>query len=452
MVCIYLIIVIVDINRLVKISKDNYGETMVTSGFVNNVNKLASVPFRINLEVLKLIEEMLEIKSEKYKDILLFDVHEWTDVEKKIDRESGKERKLTVEEQKEVQEHNSKYFQQMQIINIARTYAYLDEFYLPVNVDWRGRVYTLPSYLTYQGTDLAKSLINFANPDLITDDRISHLKRYGANLYGNDKASLDYRSNWVDSHSSKITALDLDFIVKADEPFCFLAFAIEYKNWLNRKETVYTANVVKERINPELRKKELRISIASIEGIKEFSHLPIYLDATCNGIQHLAALSKDKNIAPLVNLTKSNSDDSPQDIYSYVIPFVEAELKDLAIKDKENEIFKDFKLRRTLIKKPIMTIPYSVTIYGIAEYLESEFRVVEKGKGKNKKVVYITDQGLELTKKNIFKLASVIYKTFFYLFPKFFCKKIKRNSSIYQFFRKWYLLDYSNWHFNRTKL
>jgi len=88
-------------------------------------------------------------------------------------------------------------------------------------------VYTLPSYLTYQGTDLAKSLINFANPDLITDDRISHLKRYGANLYGNDKASLDYRSNWVDSHSSKITALDLDFIVKADEPFCFLAFAIE---------------------------------------------------------------------------------------------------------------------------------------------------------------------------------------------------------------------------------
>jgi len=99
-----------------------------------------------------------------------------------------------------------------------------------------------------------------------------------------------------------------------------------------------------------------------------------------------------------------------------------------------------------------MTIPYSVTIYGIAEYLESEFRVVEKGKGKNKKVVYITDQGLELTKKNIFKLASVIYKTFFYLFPKFFCKKIKRNSSIYQFFRKWYLLDYSNWHFNRTKL
>jgi DNA-directed RNA polymerase len=221
----------------------------------------------------------------------------------------------------------------------------------------------------------------------------------------------------------------MDFIMKADEPFCFLAFSVEYKNWLNKKEKYYTINISKEKIDPQKSKKELMLNIIENERVKEFSHLPIYLDATCNGIQHLAALSKDSHVAPLVNLTKSNYDDSPKDIYSYVIPFVEAELRDLAMKDEDNKILKNFKLTRSMIKKPIMTIPYSVTTYGIAEYLENEFFkkafINEKGKivksniNNNDKIkeIFIYKDGTHFTRKNIFNIASIIHKTFFKIFP-----------------------------------
>lgn len=106
---------------------------------------------------------------------------------------TGKERKLTLDEQKEVQEHNSQHSRHTRVINIAGTHAYLDKFILPINADWRGRIYTLPANLTYQGTDLAKSLINFAHPDPISDDKLYHFKRYGANFYGIDKTSLNNR-------------------------------------------------------------------------------------------------------------------------------------------------------------------------------------------------------------------------------------------------------------------
>jgi predicted transcriptional regulator len=61
-----------------------------------------------------------------------------------------------------------------------------------------------------------------------------------------------------------------------------------------------------------------------------------------------------------------------------------------------------------------MIIPYPVTVYRIAEYLENEFKIVEKGKEKNKTVICVTDQGLELTKKFsnwllLFKKLSLNY-------------------------------------------
>ena len=34
-------------------------------------------------------------------------------------------------------------------------------FYLPVYADFRGRIYTLSNYLSYEGNDLARSLILF---------------------------------------------------------------------------------------------------------------------------------------------------------------------------------------------------------------------------------------------------------------------------------------------------
>jgi hypothetical protein len=384
---------------LIKKSKDNYGKTIVSPFFVEQINRLASVPLKINIKVLIEIESMLKNKS----NLLLHEVHELT----------GKEG-LKPEQLKIVQAHNSKFAQQMQIINIARTFACLNEFYLPVNADWRGRIYTIPSYLTYQGTDLAKSLIEFARPCEMTSESLVHLKRYGANLAGNDKMSLIERIRWVDEHVQEIIKVDHRVIETKPEPFCFLAFSLEMRKWINKGEASYSFSFNKEKVSPTSKKKVIKIELIENKGeLNTQSHLPIFLDATCNGLQHLAALGRDLNVAYLVNMTESSATDNPQDIYSYVIPSIEEQLKAIAESNQEHDVLKNIKFTRAMVKKSIMTIPYSITAYGIADYLE-EFFKVEKINGKT---VFIAENGVVLTKKNLFAMAQIIHKTFFNLFP-----------------------------------
>ncbi len=66
------------------------------------------------------------------------------------------------------------------------------------------------------------------------------------------------------------------------------------------------------------------------------THLPIYIDATCNGLQHLASMSSEANLAKLVNLTRSTYLDSPQDIYTEMCKLIEKEIKTL-VKLKVND-------------------------------------------------------------------------------------------------------------------
>ena len=44
---------------------------------------------------------------------------------------------------------------------------------------------------------------------------------------------------------------------------------------------------------------------------------PIFLDATCNGIQHLAAILQDIELGTQVNLLPNNKD-NPEDFYSKI--------------------------------------------------------------------------------------------------------------------------------------
>lgn len=82
---------------LIKKSNENYGETMVSPYFAEQLNKIASVPFKINLQVLSYVEKLLENKS----DLLYHGFHPLTDKSNKTDAEN-----------QAVLSHNSKYLQQ----------------------------------------------------------------------------------------------------------------------------------------------------------------------------------------------------------------------------------------------------------------------------------------------------------------------------------------------------
>ena len=57
------------------------------------------------------------------------------------------------------------------------------------------------------------------------------------------------------------------------------------------------------------------------------SGLPIHLDASCNGFQHMSALLRNKKLAKSVNLL-NNDDNKKGDLYQKVIDSAKNELKD----------------------------------------------------------------------------------------------------------------------------
>ena len=72
-----------------------------------------------------------------------------------------------------------------------------DRFYLPHNVDFRGRAYPIPPHLNHVGDDLSRGLLKFADSSPLGARGLRWLKIHLANLYGFDKASFDEREKWV---------------------------------------------------------------------------------------------------------------------------------------------------------------------------------------------------------------------------------------------------------------
>jgi len=80
---------------------------------------------------------------------------------------------------------------------------------------------------------------------------------------------------------------------KAKDKLLFLAFCIEYKRY-----------------------NEFLVN----EDIIEFkTYLPIQLDATCNGFQHMALLSNESTLFEELNLVKSKQGNKPKDFYNFLL-------------------------------------------------------------------------------------------------------------------------------------
>jgi DNA-directed RNA polymerase len=98
---------------------------------------------------------------------------------------------------------------------------------------------------------------------------------------------------------------------------------------------------------------------------------PILFDASCSGIQHIASLTLEKELASNVNVYSDSlnpTDEIPQDFYTYAL----GKIIDKLSKSDINK-FKDIKLSRKIIKKSVMTIPYNISMAGIGEHLMEHF-------------------------------------------------------------------------------
>jgi hypothetical protein len=322
-----------DDNNVIKGKFDQRYKTEGSDNFYQSIDYLNSIKFKINIPMLNFVlgewnkENSIFFKGyNKYKEI--FDE----------DNNIIKNNKI---------KHNALYHLYFNIINIASLFRN-QVLYLPVFADFRGRLYTLANYLSYQGNDLARSLLLFDKKEILTEKGVECLNVYFSNLGGYDKISWNDRLNYSDKLSNDFKNIVLsndegklnDLIKDLSEPFQFFSIGLAKLNYLHCKD----------------------------KNINCIINNPILFDASCSGIQHISALTLDKELAKNSNLITDKIDPNtelPEDFYIFALNKIRDKLKNSHL-----EILRNIKLNRNIIKKSVMTIPYNISMTGIGDQIE----------------------------------------------------------------------------------
>ena len=246
----------------------------------------------------------------------------------------------------------SQILQFLRTINMAKKFEKYDQIYFPYQADFRGRKYTVSSFLTPQGTEYAKALLVFSKGlPIETEEQKEWLAIHGANCAGVDKVSFSERIKWVDENEEHILksaelGLDYDWWTQFDDAWLFYGFCLEW-------------------------------AVLKRKGKKVLSYIPIALDGSNNGLQHYSAMLRCPIGGKATNLT---NEEIPQDIYQEVADVVLREVNRFA--DAEDPIAKVWKksnlINRKLTKRPVMVVPYGGTRFScmnyVEEYVEDQLR------------------------------------------------------------------------------
>lgn len=216
-------------------------------------------------------------------------------------------------------------------------------FYFPHMLDFRGRMYPIPNFLQPQGNDLARGLLTFAKGVEVGEEGGAWLAVHLANHFGVDKVSYEERCDWVEANEDLWRSIAADplrdrrWITMTGKKHHWQALAAVFE-WVRYLD----------------------------EGPTMVSSLPIHVDGTCNGIQHLAAMMRDEETAAAVNLIPS---DTPRDIYQDVADKLQARLEGITeagggpaqMADLWLSNFPDRHIPRSFTKTPVMVLPYGAT-------------------------------------------------------------------------------------------
>lgn len=158
--------------------------------------------------------------------------------------------------------------------------AHCERFYFPVFLDFRGRLYQRAGLLNYTNApDYARGLLEFADGEVLNEDGKNWLRWHVAQMWGHKKGNkknlphlpytpLGEGAAWVEDAEDWPRDIEALRWQDAKHPAQFLAARLALRD--------------------------------ASEGRPV--HLPVRVDATCSGLQHLALLTADTELAPLVNL------------------------------------------------------------------------------------------------------------------------------------------------------
>lgn len=354
---------------LIRSSKISMPNSLFDPSFLENsepiraLNKIQSVPYRINKNNLIRLKNDLKLPTKpeipdgfsqwgkdwaNYKeDIKIFEKFGGYEPEKpSIEPEKHEEFVTYLSKKKKYISDLGKYNTNSLSVKIAEDLVDEKCIYFPHNFDYRGRMYPIPIGLSPQGNDVSKGLLEFYEPTQLTQEGIAECVAYLASAYGYDKESWEkrYKLGLELMQNPNTSYKD------AEEPYVFAQV------W----DLIWKIN------SGDL---ESRIAIA--------------IDGSCNGIQHMSAITLDKNGGKNVNLC---SETERFDIYQIIARksveiMVErwGELKSFAmLDDKEErelellpeliEVMQGDKSRK-IAKRPVMINPYGGSFTGYKSYV-----------------------------------------------------------------------------------
>mmetsp|Transcript_21755 Transcript_21755/g.47275 ORF Transcript_21755/g.47275 Transcript_21755/m.47275 type:complete len:1265 (+) Transcript_21755:177-3971(+) len=324
---------------------------------------LGDIPSQVNFEVPPLPEAL---EYQDYKTLGDFEKKVQLDAYLKYKDKLSKHNRF---KQKNMDLHSLRCSAMLKL-NQAKKFRDFEEVFFPYNVDFRGRAYPVPPHLSIVGSDLCRALLMFAHSKPLGKNGLYWLKVHLANLAGADKMSFDGRAQFADDNMDNIRAAvnesfgGNDWWKKFDDPFQGLATCHEIVQ-----------------------------AIDSGDPENYMCSLPVHMDGSCNGLQHYAALGRDRGGGKAVNLCVA---DKPQDVYIGVmhevvrrvaldaeemIPFDENKSdltggeKDLMKKIKSARLVSGL-IDRGVVKRTVMTSVYGVTYIGaknqISEKIEEK--------------------------------------------------------------------------------
>ncbi|KAG5325368.1 RPOM protein, partial [Pseudoatta argentina] len=305
------------------------------------LNQLGSIPWKINIPMLDILIQIFRDGGSKELNVPQPStvIPSSTDIKASETNKSPKEiSKLLFQFKRMKNEMHSLWCDCLYKLSLANHFR--DKvFWMPHNLDFRGRAYPVPPHLTHLSSDLGRSILMFAQGKPLGSDGLDWLKIHAINMSGLKKREPMYKrlefaneilDLIVDSARNPLTGKM--WWTKADEPWQTLAACKEIDNALQ---------------SPNVKKYICR--------------LPIHQDGSCNGLQHYAALGRDLIGAKSVNLYPS---DRPQDVYSVVARMVDEYRKsDADAGDKIAQALEGH-ISRKVMKQTVMTTVYGVTKFG----------------------------------------------------------------------------------------
>lgn len=395
------------------------------------INKLQATAWKVNSSMLDLIQdvvdgniidphtELLPIKS-LIGGLPTTDTAQWYDYVKKEDYKEEDWSKYNRARERQNIALDSAQSKRMQLnlsLGVAHTMRDYKEFYYTYQLDYRGRMYPVSAYLSHQGQSYSKAILEFAEGRELTEEGFYWLKIHTANVYGLDKILFSERVKWFEENRAEILLVANNPLshkslwINADSPFEYVAACKAYKD--------------------------------HIEGNKV--HLPIQLDAICSGISIYSGLLLDEVGAmetAIVNKVGESGEILRPDIYKTVATKVNSYLakgeypKSFSYVDREGKetyatSYKEAtsitgKVTRSIVKRNVMTVPYSVTMKGMSnqlwdimdtattegvEFWEGEKWIVNKLLTQlNHRAIYDVVQGARIGQDYLVSLSKLLNK------------------------------------------